>query len=109
MSYFAFEAGETSYEDEELEKELEARVSAFVISDLENFDEDSDSDDDSSTCHDDEKSGADDEFDFSQQLRELSSYSNLTSIFFEDFQSKSYKQKSVEIKEDNKMSVGDVD
>jgi hypothetical protein len=99
MSYFAFEAEESSYEDEELEKELEARVSAFVISDLEDDSDDESVDDDFSSCDEDKKS-KNDEFDFSKQLVELSSYSNLTSVFFEDFNPKSLEKNSIEIKED---------
>jgi len=95
MSYFAFDAEETAYKDEELERELEARVSAFLISDLEDSDEDS-YDDDLST----KESSADEKFDFAKQLHELSSYSNLTSVFFEDFNPELHKLNSTEIKED---------
>lgn len=106
MSYFAFEAEESSYEDEELEKELEARVSAFVISDLENDSDDESVDDDLSCCDEDKKS-KNEEFDFSKQLVELSSYSNLTSVFFEDFNPKALEKNSIEIKEDKPVILAE--
>ena len=80
MSFFAIEEEETFFEDEELEKELQSRLSAVVISDL----EDSDYSEEETSFHAaDEVDDGEKPFNLAENLRMLQSYSNVAFNFEE--------------------------
>ena len=80
MSFFAITEEEAFFEDDELEKELQSRLSAVVISDL----EDSDYSEEETSLHvEDKVENGEKSFNLAENLRMLQSYSNVAFNFEE--------------------------